>query len=243
MRSTSRQASVRRFIRGGTLASGSFWLLPDADEALAVRVERLAGPARPTLDGSQAGQLGHEIELGRPDISERRRVAPDPAVLEEEVVGGQALAGDVVLVEPEALGRDPERPDGLAEWQALEVRQLDLDDELTAGRQMPRDVSKAGHLGRLGRQVHDRVPDEVGEPKATLAGFHPRRREVTHRRADAVAAWLRVESAEHRPRKLDAVDLQASRNERQRHPTRADSELQHGTTVRPCGKEFDGGTE
>jgi hypothetical protein len=46
---------------------------PDGDVRVALGGERLALPAGPTLLELHAGELGHQVELGRPDVAERDR--------------------------------------------------------------------------------------------------------------------------------------------------------------------------
>ena len=55
-------------------------LLPDGNVLAALARERLALPAAPALAEAEARHLGHEVELGRPDVAERPRAVLDPPV-------------------------------------------------------------------------------------------------------------------------------------------------------------------
>src|SRR6185369_9160103 len=72
---------------------------PDRDVLPAVARERLAPPARPALHETHAGDPGHEVELGRPDVAERARRVLDLVADPREMVRDQPLRGDVVLVD------------------------------------------------------------------------------------------------------------------------------------------------
>ena len=95
-------------------------------------------------------------------------------------------------------------------------------------------------LGVLGRQVHDRIADEVGDPERA-AGL--RRREVADRHRDCVAARLRPQPGDHRPRQLDPVDLDAASGERQSHAPGPDSELERAPAACQRRQEVDGRVE
>ena len=102
---------------------------------------------------------------------------------------------------------------------------------------MRRDVAEARDLRRLRRQVHDRVEDEVRDGERPV---HRRRREVADRHADVLAARLRAQPRDHRPRQLDAVHRHPSLRERERDPARADPELERAPAPGQLGEEVDG---
>src|SRR6266540_1299573 len=96
-------------------------LLPDANQPSAVARERLSVPSRPALAWAKPRQLGHEVKVGRPHVAERRRVAPDAALLEVEEVGPKSLVRDVVFVEPDPALGHLDWPEGLARRQPTEI--------------------------------------------------------------------------------------------------------------------------
>jgi hypothetical protein len=61
--------------------------------------ERFPLPPAPALAQAQAGEPGHEVELRGPGVATLDRVRVDPAVVENEVIGGQALRDHVIDVE------------------------------------------------------------------------------------------------------------------------------------------------
>ena len=142
--------------------------LPDGDVLGALARERLAPPPRPALAQRHPGEARHQVELGRPHVAERHRVQLELAVDDPVVVGDQALRRDVVLVEAEPRGVDVERADGLARRKPLELGDADLDHEAPARLEVRGDVAEARDLLVLGRQVHDRVEDEVRDGERPL---------------------------------------------------------------------------
>src|ERR671937_1475515 len=158
-------------------------LLPDGDVLGAVRGERVALPAAPTLAQCDSGELSHQIELGRPRIAKRHRDDLDSAVIDPIVMGDESLPDDVVLIEAEMGGADGERLEPFA-WRKLsKSRNDDLDDEAAVRLQMRRGVAKASNLLVLCRQVHDRVRDEVGDRERPLDSG---RGEVADRHVDLI---------------------------------------------------------
>ena len=129
---------------------------------------------------------------------------------------------------------------GLARWQPPQLGHVELDDKTAAGLQVSGDVSEAGDLRRLGREVPDRVEDQVRERKGSLDG---RRREVPDRDADVITAGLLAELGDHRLRQVDAVDRHSPLRERQRDPPGADPELERASIAGELGEEVDNGVE
>jgi hypothetical protein len=77
----------------------------------------------------------------------------------------------------------------------LQRRDTHLDHEAAAGFEVRGDVAEALHLFVLGREVHDRVEDQVREPeRAVDAGGG----KVADRHTDVPAAVLGSESSHHR---------------------------------------------
>src|SRR5436190_22538429 len=66
-------------------------LLPDRDVLAAVARVLLAGPAGPALGQAQPGNLRHQVQLGRPDVSKRPGAVLDPITDDGEVMRDQAL--------------------------------------------------------------------------------------------------------------------------------------------------------
>ena len=92
------------------------------------------------------------------------------------------------------------------------------------GRRWRAAVSEDLDLARLGRDVHDRVEDQVDERERPLDA---RRRHVADGDRHGPAARLGAQPLEHRPRQLDAMHLDAERRKRECDPPRADRELEH----------------
>src|SRR4051794_12376517 len=83
--------------------------------------ERLPPEPAPALAEAHPRQLGHQVQLGRPDVAEWNRAADRaPVGCDLEVVGDQTLIGDVVLVEADVLVTDMERDHGLPRREPLE---------------------------------------------------------------------------------------------------------------------------
>src|SRR5262249_58296184 len=97
---------------------------------------------------------------------------------------------DVVLVEAEPRrALEVERLDRLAGRETAERRQSDLDHEATALLEVCGGVLEARDLRLLGRQVHDRVEDEVDERERPVDARRP---ELADRHRDLRAAGLRA---------------------------------------------------
>src|SRR4051794_37506049 len=79
----------------------AFFLRPDPrrDMPGAFAAERFAGPGLPAVLRLEAGDPGHQVQLGRPDVAERYRPEGAAAVRDADVVGAHPLGGDVVAVE------------------------------------------------------------------------------------------------------------------------------------------------
>src|SRR5581483_6967866 len=76
--------------------------------------------------------------------------------------------GDVVLLEREVLGCRGEHPTGLPGWEALQLRDVVLDDEEAARFQMGGGIAKGIDLFALSRQVGDRVSKQKDKGEGTL---------------------------------------------------------------------------
>ena len=113
-------------------------------------------PVLPPGDRGESGEAGHEVGLGRPDVAERDRSDVKMPVGDGVVVDEPSL-GDVVLVEAQPGRGEQEGPGALAGWQALQVRDADLDEDVPAGTQVSGGVGEAGDLLVLAGQVHPRV--------------------------------------------------------------------------------------
>ena len=125
--------------------------------APAVARERLTVPTAPPSAQSHARKSGHEIKLGRPNISKRGREGLELAVHQPVVVRDRDLGRDVVLLEAEMRWGHIERVEGLAGREALQLRDVYLDDEAAARFQMLRDVAEALNLRVLRGQVRDGI--------------------------------------------------------------------------------------
>src|SRR5205085_10999324 len=90
----------------------------------------LTTPAAPPLAQSHPCNARHQIEFGRPDVSERHRNLY--AFLWVVVMRDQPLRNDVVLVEPEVLRTDVEGDEPLPGRQPSQFGDADLDHEAAA---------------------------------------------------------------------------------------------------------------
>ena len=203
---------------------------------VAVARERLSLPPTPPLSQRHPGELSHQVVLRRERVAEGHRDPLDLVADEFEVVGDQALVRDVVLVDPPVALAAREDAEGLTGREPLELRDHDLDDEAPAGLEMRRHVAEARDLRLLGRQVHDRVEDHVGEGERAV---HLRRGEVADRHADVLAARLRAQLRDHRLRQIDPVNLDAPLRERERDPAGPDPELERASAPGELGEEVD----
>ena len=91
------------------------WFFPDRDVCGAVAREWLSVPVAPSFAQGHAGELCHQVVLGRPGVSvqrieERRSTVGDPVMMRD-----QHLVGDVVFVDTEVTGGDVERHERLAD--------------------------------------------------------------------------------------------------------------------------------
>ena len=100
---------------------------------------------------------------------------------------------------------------GLTGWQPLEVGHHDLDDETPAGLQVCGDILETGDLLVLGRQVHDRVEDQIGHRETLLDGGCSK---VADGDADVGCAGFRSQLRDHRLRQIDAMDADTALCER-----------------------------
>ena len=195
--------------------------------------EGLARPPVPALAQPQPGELGHQVELGRPHIPERDRPVLAAAVGDLDVVRAHRLRGDVVDVERPLRRAHVERHHVLPGRQPPQLGHVNLDDEAAAGLQVSRDVAEARHLRLLCRQVHDRVEDQVGDGERPV---HPGGGEIADCHADRVAAGLGAQPGDHRPRHVDAVDRNAAARQRQGDAPGPDAQLQCAAAARELGQ-------
>ena len=217
------RAFQRRHARFQSARLRRCWSLPDGDMLGAVAGKWLAIPAAPALPQGHACKPRHQVELGGPYIAEGRREHLKLAVGDPVVMGNQALARDVVLVEPQPGISHSESPDCLTGRQPLQIRHTDLNDETPTGQKMISHVLEARDLLILRRQIHDRVEDQVGERKTAC---NSRRGEVTNRHGDLICAWLGTQPGDHRVGEVDAMDPNAALRKRQRNTPCADAKLQ-----------------
>jgi hypothetical protein len=141
-----------------------------------------------------------------------------------------------VLVEAEAVRRDRERAKAFARRQSAQVRHPDLDDEAPTRFEVSGGVGEAGDLIVLRGQVHDRVEQQIDEPKGARYPFGG---EVADRRAHAVGAGLGAQPIDHRRRQVDALHGNTAFAQRQRDPSGADAELEGGAVAGERGEEVD----
>ena len=85
----------------------------------AVACEGLTRPATPSFAQSHSSESRHEIQLGWPHVSKRRRESLKLAVHDPVVVRERDLRGDVILLETEMVWGHRERVDGLARRETL----------------------------------------------------------------------------------------------------------------------------
>ncbi len=101
-------------------------------------------------------------------------------------------------------------------------------------------VLEAGDLRVLGRQVPDRVEDQVREREGAV---DLRRREVTDRDPDVLGTRLLAQPGDHRLRHVDPVNRHSALRERERDPPGPDAELEGPTIAGELGQEVDDGVE
>jgi hypothetical protein len=138
------------------------------------------GPSPVCIAGlqSEAGQLSHEVEFGRPDVAARAPGHPRlSAVIEREVVRHDVLAQNIVDVHADVAGLAIEDHCMLAGRELAQLRHPQLDYEATAGYEVPGRVTEALNLLLLSLEVGDRVVDDVDErvysPGATAVAMSP----------------------------------------------------------------------
>src|SRR5215208_4250091 len=85
---------VDRYDCGAQRKSSAF---PDGDVLAALAREGRAAPVAPALAQGQAGELSHQVELRRPDVTERHGQELPAPVDEGEVVRDEALVRHVVF--------------------------------------------------------------------------------------------------------------------------------------------------
>ena len=126
-----------------------------------------------------------------------------------------------------------DRRDALASVEPGDVGNEGLHHERTGWPEVPGDRPHARDLVVLREEPEERVEDHVDELEA-LAEVEVA--EVSERDGDPVAAGFRAELLHHRRRRVDRMDLQTGRRERQRHAAGPDAELERG----PCRRAFGG---
>src|SRR5579863_5702257 len=109
------------------------WLSPDRDVGAAVGGEGLAVPASPAVAQPEAGELGHQIELGGPRVAERDCPVFAGSAVELHVMAAVLLAGVVEGVGDDPAGACPVAQDVLPGRQITQVRDAGLDDEAATG--------------------------------------------------------------------------------------------------------------
>src|SRR3954471_5837456 len=186
---------------------------PDRDVFAAFAREWFALPPAPAVAQPHPGKLRHEIQLRGPRVPEGNREPLDSPVDELEVMGREPLPRDVVFVDSPSRLAHVKGVEGLAGRKEPQSRYAYLNDEAAAGLQVRGDVAEARNLGRLGRQVRDRVEDQICEAES---GFHGRRREAADRDADVFPAFLRSQLPDHRVRHVDPVHGHSPLRERNR---------------------------
>ena len=110
------------------------------------------------------------------------------------MVGDEALGAEVVLVEAEVGRCDGECTDPLAGREALELWDHDLDHEASPDLQLRSHRPEALDLLVLGGEVHDGVPEEVGQPERRT---DRRGGEVSDRDIDLLAAGALQKPGDH----------------------------------------------
>ena len=123
-------------------------------------------PAGPAVAEAHAGELGHQVELGRPDVAERDRVRSTPAVDALEVVRDRApgrrrrtrrcpsassLASNTTDRSPGGSSRSSGRTTSITKQ--------------PPGSRCAAAFRKQATCAVLGGEVHDRVEDEVDEAR------------------------------------------------------------------------------
>jgi hypothetical protein len=118
----------------------------------------------------------------------------------------------------------------------LPAGDADLDDEAASGLEVRGGIGEARHLRVLGRQVADRVEDEVDQRERAL---DERGREVADRDGQLRPAGLRSQLGDHVRREVDRVDRHTALCERKRDPPGPDPKLERGTVARSLRQELD----
>src|SRR4051794_3373140 len=159
-RMTSRRTSTRQ-PRGRSQPApprlGSL-LLPDRHVGLAGRGVRRPVPPLPALAQPQPRQARHQVQLRRPGVAERHRVAVVAAVLRARVVVRPHQLGDrVVLVDAVVLVGVAEDPVAVVGLGPQHPRHPGLDDEEATRAQAPGGVRERRDLAVLGGDVPDGV--------------------------------------------------------------------------------------
>ncbi len=183
----------------------------------------------------EAGELRHQIALGRPDVAEVAGAVRHGAVGVPSIVMGRALlGGHVVGVEADVVLPDVEGHGCLTGREAPDGGNPQLDDEPPARDEVARRVAEAGDLLLLSAQVPDAVPDQVHQRE--LPG-HRGGRHVADDDGDVAA--LAVQLIDHRLRQLDAGHRDATSVQRDGDAPGADRQLERRPVAGELGEEVD----
>jgi hypothetical protein len=137
---------------------------PDRNVALAVVGERPTTPVGISVLELHAGELGHEIAFGWPDVAEVARPVAHIAVrLVPVVVGCALLGGEVVGVKADVTCSDVERHCLLAGRKPSDTWNPQLDNEMPTGREMACGIAETGDLLSLRAKVADAVSGHEDE--------------------------------------------------------------------------------
>ena len=142
---------------------------------------------------------------------------------------------DVVLVDAPGILAPEEDLERLAGRELAQLRDHHLDHEASARLEVRRDVPEARDLRRLGREVHDRVVDEVRRDGTTRPPWSSRCRRSSRRCPCRRAS--RAASAPSPPTVRSRAPAHRAR-QRQRDPARPDRELERSSTSGQLDEEI-----
>ena len=115
------------------------------------------------------------------------------------------------------------------------VRHEDLDHEGPVGAEVVGDCLEAVHLRVLRHEDEEGVEGDEDELKGPLGRYA---REVSDGDRDVVASRFGSQLGRHCLRGIDAVDVDAAREEGQRHPSRTDAQLERSSAARQRRKKL-----
>ena len=136
------------------------------------------------------------------------------------------------------MARDVIDLHALVRIEAREIGDETFEDEHTTRREPSRSVANARHLCGLRQEAIQRARHDVDERVVAVdidVG------EVTDRHRNVRAAGLGAHALDHRRRRLDAMDGDATPSERDRDAACADAELECLTGARELGEYVDRG--